>query len=141
MAKVNFFKRYFIIPRVPFLFVDVGGQRTQRQKWFQVFFMTNIPQHVAVVIYFLWLILLLICFSSNVSDPYKPVKQNDLLHECSQCLLSVFWVSHKYPVHGVHFRVWPGIIISINRSLKLVLSSTFIYLLSMSLSFFILQPR
>ena len=23
--------------RVPFLFVDVGGQRTQRQKWFQVF--------------------------------------------------------------------------------------------------------
>jgi hypothetical protein len=22
--------------RVPFLFVDVGGQRTQRQKWFQV---------------------------------------------------------------------------------------------------------
>ena len=23
--------------RVPFLFVDVGGQRTQRQKWFQCF--------------------------------------------------------------------------------------------------------
>ena len=27
--------RHFI--RVPFLFVDVGGQRTQRQKWFQCF--------------------------------------------------------------------------------------------------------
>merc|ERR550525_77656 len=25
------------IDRVPFLFVDVGGQRTQRQKWFQCF--------------------------------------------------------------------------------------------------------
>ena len=25
------------ICRVPFLFVDVGGQRTQRQKWFQCF--------------------------------------------------------------------------------------------------------
>ena len=22
---------------IPFLFVDVGGQRTQRQKWFQCF--------------------------------------------------------------------------------------------------------
>ncbi len=25
------------IENVPFLFVDVGGQRTQRQKWFQCF--------------------------------------------------------------------------------------------------------
>ena len=26
-----------VIERVPFLFVDVGGQRTQRQKWFSCF--------------------------------------------------------------------------------------------------------
>ena len=26
-----------MIQNVPFLFVDVGGQRTQRQKWFQCF--------------------------------------------------------------------------------------------------------
>ena len=25
------------IENIPFLFVDVGGQRTQRQKWFQCF--------------------------------------------------------------------------------------------------------
>jgi hypothetical protein len=35
-------KKFFIlvglqIENVPFLFVDVGGQRTQRQKWFQCF--------------------------------------------------------------------------------------------------------
>lgn len=27
----------FLVFSVPFLFVDVGGQRTQRQKWFQCF--------------------------------------------------------------------------------------------------------
>ena len=47
-GQSQFFQVVFI-PRVPFLFVDVGGQRTQRQKWFQVFFMTNIPQHAAIV--------------------------------------------------------------------------------------------
>ena len=29
--------QFIIVFRVPFLFVDVGGQRTQRQKWFQCF--------------------------------------------------------------------------------------------------------
>lgn len=32
---INEFRMF--IERVPFLFVDVGGQRTQRQKWFQCF--------------------------------------------------------------------------------------------------------
>ena len=32
-----FFNPLFILFSVPFLFVDVGGQRTQRQKWMQCF--------------------------------------------------------------------------------------------------------
>jgi len=45
------------IDKVPFLFVDVGGQRTQRQKWFQCFesvtsilFMTSISEFDQVLL-------------------------------------------------------------------------------------------
>merc|ERR1712038_1225042 len=55
------------IDRVPFLFVDVGGQRTQRQKWFQCF------ESVTAILF--------IASTSEYDQALREDKRTNRLHE------------------------------------------------------------